>query len=356
MATFFSTVAKISRLEQMAREASGSSSSDNSTSSLFTLSPWIQEARYALNQQRAAVAAVRLGRSSVKNDPIEPQQRPQPRAESPQTKTAVAIFKSQTEGHFVDYRNPQPVFLAPLAGLTHPGGPNEVTGGQGKADYEKHDSIYAKRSLVPMGLLTTSTEAGPQAKAAPLFFTTSPTTQDAIQDQRNQEIEEQMAAEAEAKEAEERAEVAAVVLLEKAYRKNAGNTLGVLSSGSSRSSSIIGNNSSPDSQSPSPPTAEVMNNVSESSKNNNSPSSAEDLRRPWKKRYHEVAVQEADELEKKRSRNSSKAEKRSKSDQSSTTNTDSGPVSSMSSGSTNEEEDLTSSDASTSPKASSNKQ
>merc|ERR1719510_1625073 len=61
MSTLFSTVAKISKLEQIAREAAAnSSSSDSSTSSLGNLmnpsaaavNPWFHEARYIIEQQQ----------------------------------------------------------------------------------------------------------------------------------------------------------------------------------------------------------------------------------------------------------------------------------------------------------------
>jgi len=64
MTTLFATVAKISKLEQIAREQAASSSSDSSTSSLGTLmtaaalNPWFQEARYVIEQKGLAPAIV----------------------------------------------------------------------------------------------------------------------------------------------------------------------------------------------------------------------------------------------------------------------------------------------------------
>lgn len=57
MATLLSTISKINRLEHMARDASSSGSSSDSTTTLGSLmnmsalNPWIQEARYVLEQK-----------------------------------------------------------------------------------------------------------------------------------------------------------------------------------------------------------------------------------------------------------------------------------------------------------------
>ena len=279
----------------------------------------------------------------------------------------------------MDYNNPQPVFLAPLAGFAPQGSD------QGKLNFEKHDAIYKKRStaMVPLNMSilsnppkahvgppngrrsppsgrrsvspppTTSSNSNSSAiylgKSAPIYFaatsvSNSPRGQlqtsnegcrrsaEEQSHQNQEEIEKQMAEEEEAaaNEAAER-EHSATAFLEEAFRRrklvaheaekaNAGNMSGN-GSCSSRGSSIMGNNcsSSPGSQSPSPPVVtsrtpenltvmvqpneiptdysctdhrdEVKNgNDSKSSSSNGSPSpnGVHAMRRPWKKRYHEV--------------------------------------------------------------------
>ena len=144
MSTLFSTVGKISKLEQMARDASASSSSDSSSSSLGTLmtaaalNPWFQEARYILEHQRVAAAAAvasaghmdHKSRESSRAREESSQTHSQPaRRESsptkggpqgpPQGHSGVAIFPGQAgEGHYVDYSSPQPVLLAPFSGFS----------------------------------------------------------------------------------------------------------------------------------------------------------------------------------------------------------------------------------------------
>ena len=61
MTNLFSTMSKINKLEHITREAA-SSSSDSSTSSLGSLmtaaamNPWIQEAKYLIEQRATAMA------------------------------------------------------------------------------------------------------------------------------------------------------------------------------------------------------------------------------------------------------------------------------------------------------------
>merc|ERR1719435_291723 len=109
MSTLFATVAKISKLEQIAREQAASSSSDSSTSSLGTLmtaaalNPWFQEARYVI-EQKALTAGIVAG--NEKNS-VSPSRSQEPSQEGPehegdvpdikppkqQQQAAVAIFQ-----------------------------------------------------------------------------------------------------------------------------------------------------------------------------------------------------------------------------------------------------------------------
>ena len=255
-------------------------------------------------------------------------------------------------------------------------------------------------------------------KSAPIYFAAGEEEPPRDRENRSQanlsnqeEIEKQMAEEEEAKEAAER-EHAATVFLEEAYRrrnerierteKNSGNGNGN-GSCSSRSSSIMGNHlsTSPGSQSPSPPMNMTVNNVnnvdhevqpmtsrmvvppngdmpmqmhdegksSSGSNGSRSPSDGINMKRPWKKRYHEVVNQENTESTnsmsgrissdvKKRARTSTKTEnKRVKTDHPEYRNNSGFPETgssndpvSTSSGSPDQEEDLMS-EASVSPNA-----
>jgi hypothetical protein len=125
MSTLFATVAKISKLEQIAlqeKQNAAASSSDSSTSSLGTLmtaaalNPWFQEARYVI-EQKALSAGIVAG--NEKNS-VSPSRSQEPSQEGPeheennikvepkqQQQAAVAIFQSHKsatgEGRYVDY-------------------------------------------------------------------------------------------------------------------------------------------------------------------------------------------------------------------------------------------------------------
>lgn len=181
MTTLVSTVAKISKLEQIARDASASSSSDSSTSSLGTLmkaaalNPWFQEARYILEQQRAAAAAAvasatnhladHADREKVVTSPQQspPESRnhvvgasssPSVNAGKSGPQATVAIFQSHQgangEGHYVDYNSPQPVFLAPLASFTH---------GNGNDGSNSRPRSQSPPSMVPINMSLLSTRS-----------------------------------------------------------------------------------------------------------------------------------------------------------------------------------------------------
>jgi len=139
MSNLFSTVAKISKLEQIAREQAASSSSDSSTTSLGTmmttaaLNPWFQAfEQRALATQGDAPTQKRSGShdaSATRTQDPASQEGPEGRdsQQSPsmapkQQAQAMAIFqshKSATGESYVDYSSPQPVFLAPLGGFAH---------------------------------------------------------------------------------------------------------------------------------------------------------------------------------------------------------------------------------------------
>jgi len=347
MSTLFATVAKISKLEQIAREQAASSSSDSSTSSLGTLmtaaalNPWFQEARYVI-EQRALTASGTVTGTVGNSDPhkTSPTNRtgqetsqeggPDDRCESevtaPAKQAAVAIFQSHKsatgEGHYVDYSSPQPVFLAPLAGFTHSGAPPRHRSQSPTVD----ERSPAPQAMVPINLVSTrpagvsnDSRRSPHVSSAPtaMFLSNSPHyyTQSNMSRENEREerrskkrmereaIEEQMAAEEEAEAKEIAAERDRAAYLEEAYRcrrRLEANEEKVASSrghcsDSSRSSSIMGNHSSPDSQSPSPPTTS-SNGGSDTTNISNGECSYEskkysspkhERRSYWKKRYHD---------------------------------------------------------------------
>jgi len=348
MSTLFATVAKISKLEQIAlqeKQNAAASSSDSSTSSLGTLmtaaalNPWFQEARYVI-EQKALTAGIVAG--NEKNS-VSPSRSQEPSQEGPehegdvpdikppkqQQQAAVAIFQSHKsatgEGRYVDYSSPQPVFLAPLAGFTQQAA---VSGNHGRHRSQSpavdERSSASHQAMVPINLVSTRTTVSNDSRRsphvssapAPLFLSNSPYyAQSSIREDHRDErrakkrmverdtIEEQMAAEEEA-EAKEAAFVERDhnAYLEEAYhcrrRLEANQEKAARSQGhcsdSSRSSSM-GNNSSPDSQSPSPPTTS-SNGGSDSTNISNGECSYEskkysspkhERRSYWKKRYHD---------------------------------------------------------------------
>ena len=124
MSNLFSTVAKISKLEQIAREQAASSSSDSSTTSLGTmmttaaLNPWFQAfEQRALATQGDAPTQKRSGShdaSATRTQDPASQEGPEgrdcqlsPSVAPKQQAQAVAIFQSHKsatgEGHYVDY-------------------------------------------------------------------------------------------------------------------------------------------------------------------------------------------------------------------------------------------------------------
>jgi len=351
MSTLFATVAKISKLEQIAREQAASSSSDSSTSSLGTLmtaaalNPWFQEARYVIEQkaltagivsgnpEKSSVSPNRTQETSQEGPEHEGEGTPQgPPKQQQQQQAAVAIFQSHKsatgEGRYVDYSSPQPVFLAPLAGFTHSAAVAAGNPGRHRSQSPAVDerSPAAHQAMVPINLVSTRPAVSNDSRRSPLvssapamFLSNSPHyyAQSSIREESRDErrakkriereaIEEQMAAEeeAEAKDlAAERAERDHAAYLEEAYhcrrRLEANEEKAARSQGhcsdSSRSSSM-GNNSSPDSQSPSPPTTS-SNGGSDSTNISNGECSYEsnkkytspkhERRSYWKKRYHD---------------------------------------------------------------------
>jgi len=340
MSTLFATVAKISKLEQIAREQAASSSSDSSTSSLgnlmtaAALNPWFQEARYVIEQRALTASGAMAGtgnsdhKTSPPNRTQETSQEGGPECESevtaPAKQAAVAIFQSHKsatgEGHYVDYSSPQPVFLAPLAGFTHSGAPPRHRSQSPTVD----ERSPVPQAMVPINLVSTrpavsnDSRRSPHVSSAPtaMFLSNSPHyySQSNIRENEREErrskkrmereaIEEQMAAEEEAEAKEIAAERDRAAYLEEAYRcrrRLEANEEKVASSrghcsDSSRSSSIMGNHSSPDSQSPSPPTTS-SNGGSDTTNISNGECSYEskkysspkhERRSYWKKRYHD---------------------------------------------------------------------
>jgi len=339
MTTLFATVAKISKLEQIAREQAASSSSDSSTSSLGTLmtaaalNPWFQEARYVIEQKGLAPAIVQGNEknSGSPNRSQEPsQERPEHEGEVSQSgppkqqqQAAVAIFQSHKsatgEGRYVDYSSPQPVFLAPLAGFTH----SAANPGRHRSQSPTVDerSPAAHQAMVPINLVSTRPPVSNDSRRSPLvssapamflsnsphYYAQSSIREDSREERREKKriqreaIEEQMAAEEEAEAKDLAAERDHNAYLEEAYhcrrRLEANEEKAARSQGhcsdSSRSSSM-GNNSSPDSQSPSPPTTS-SNGGSDSTNISNGECSYEskkysspkhERRSYWKKRYH----------------------------------------------------------------------
>jgi len=349
MTTLFATVAKISKLEQIAREQAASSSSDSSTtSSLGTLmtaaalNPWFQEAKYVL-EQKALTAGIVAGNEKTS---VSPSRSQEPSQEGPecegevsppvptkqQQQAAVAIFQSHKsatgEGHYVDYSSPQPVFLAPLAGFTHSAA---VTGNSGRHCSQSPAVDERSQAMVPINLVSTRTADSNHSRRSPLvssanmafmnnsqnYYAQSSIREDPRDERRSKKriereaplsIEQQMAAEEEAedKQVSERDHGVHAAYLEESYhhrrRLEANEKKAALSQGNcsdtSRSSSM-GNNSSPDSQSPSPPMTSSnggsdSNNISNGecsyeSKKYSSPKheSLTERRSYWKKRYHD---------------------------------------------------------------------
>ena len=257
MGTLFSTMSKINKLEHITREAA-SSSSDSSTSSLGSLmtaaalNPWIQEARYLIEQQRAAAVA------STSNEQPGPARTEDAARRSP-TKPAqpmAAIFPGHSSDgrdprNFVDYSSPQPVFLAPLAGFAQPPRARSQS-----PDGGGHRPQMAPVLPLNMSMLR-SPPGGQREQASPVYPVTSTaiflgkptpfitTAQiNAAQNNHREEIEERMAAEeeADAKDAANREHAAYIeeALRQHSEGKGASNNGGNCS-GSSRSSSIMGN-------------------------------------------------------------------------------------------------------------------
>lgn len=320
MSTLFSTVAKVSKLEQMARDAKGDSS-DSSTSSLGTLmttpgalNPWFHENAYVINQQKRSSSS---GPKNLSNKSQEADRRePSP---TKQATTVAAIFpthQSGERGRYVEYNSPQPVFLAPLAGFA------AASTQDPRAQSPGNSSGARGNPMVPINMSISSSTASAifLGKSAPAsqYFTT------AKMPEPERSIEERMAAEAEAdaKEASERNH--------EAYMEEAYNCRRQIAANDERNTSIrrnFGNNSSPGSHSPSPPT--TSSNVGSDNRSNGStsgsrspivtsspkPNSMNPMRRPWKKRYHEITNNQNDSdhesSDKKRAR-LLKCEKRAK--------------------------------------------
>ena len=264
MATLFSTMSKINKLEHITREAA-SSSSDSSTSSLGSLmtaaalNPWIQEARNAIEQQRAAAAAAAAASIDHKNGPIAAANRNEERAaRSPTKPQMAAIFGHSPDardprGYSVDYSSAQPVFLAPLAGFAQPPRPRS----------NSPDGPRSMPAVLPLNMSMLRSPPGTQgepsspsypvstAAGAAIFlgksssgghyFTTAPMP--AHLPKRELGIEERMAQEEEAnaKDAVSRDHAAYIeeALRQHSESKEASNNGNC--SGSSRSSSIMGN-------------------------------------------------------------------------------------------------------------------
>ena len=247
MTNLFSTMSKINKLEHITREAA-SSSSDSSTSSLGSLmtaaamNPWIQEAKYLIEQRATAMA--------TEPGPANP--RPEDPARRSPTKSAqpmAAIFSSHNDArnprNFVDYSSPQPVFLAPLASFAQQP--------HGRPRSQSPDSGHRQMApVLPLNMsMLRSPPGGQREQASPVYPTTSQTaiflgkptpffTQAASKPQSNrEEIEERMAAEEEA-DAKDAANREHAAYIEEALRQHT-EAKAASSNNSSRSSSIMGN-------------------------------------------------------------------------------------------------------------------
>lgn len=315
MSNLFSTVAKISKLEQIAREQAASSSSDSSTTSLGTmmttaaLNPWFQAfEQRALATQGDAPTQKRSGSqdaSATRTQDPASQEGPEgrdsqlsPSMAPKQQAQAMAIFqshKSATGESYVDYSSPQPVFLAPLGGFAHSAALAEASTSRNSSGRNCSRSPVvdertpAPQAIVPINLVSTHPSVAPEtsshprrsphvsASAGPMFINKpSPHyyAQSNIRDDREERrskkrqersdrerqveresIEEQMAKEQmEAEEEADHKEASErdhAAYLEEAYRCRRRLEANEEKVANSRFSS----NSSPDSQSPSPPTS-----------------------------------------------------------------------------------------------------
>ena len=257
MGTLFSTMSKINKLEHITREAA-SSSSDSSTSSLGSLmtaaalNPWIQEARYLIEQQRAAAVA---STSNEQPGPARTEDSARRSPTKPAAQPMAAIFPGHSSDgrdprNFVDYSSPQPVFLAPLAGFAQPPRARSQS-----PDGGGHRPQMAPVLPLNMSMLR-SPPGGQREQASPVYPVTSTaiflgkptpfitTAQINAAQNNREEIEERMAAEeeADAKDAANREHAAYIeeALRQHSEGKGASNNGGNCS-GSSRSSSIMGN-------------------------------------------------------------------------------------------------------------------
>jgi len=329
MSNLFSTVAKISKLEQIAREQAASSSSDSSTTSLGAMmttaavNPWFQAFDASLDAsatrtQDPASQKGPEGRDTQLSPSVAPKQQAQ----------AMAIFqshKSATGESYVDYSSPQPVFLAPLGGFAHSAALADASSTRSSSSrYRSRSPVVDERTpapqaMVPINLVSTRPSVAPSdsahsrrsaphvsASASPMFINNpaphyytpsnirddreerrSKKRQDRSDRERHVEreaIEEQMAAEqmaaeeeADHKEVSERDHAA---YLEEAYRCRRRLEANEEKVANSRFSS----NSSPDSQSPSPP---ISSSNGGSDSNQSKHESLSSRRSYWKKRYHD---------------------------------------------------------------------
>lgn len=313
MSNLFSTVAKISKLEQIAREQAASSSSDSSTTSLGTmmttaaLNPWFQAfEQRALATQGDAPTQKRSGShdaSATRTQDPASQEGPEgrdsqlsPSMAPKQQAQAMAIFqshKSATGESYVDYSSPQPVFLAPLGGFAHSAALAEASTSRNSSGRHRSRSPVvdertpAPQAIGPINLVSTvapgetsshsrrsphvSASVGPMFinKPSPHYYSQSNIRDDREErrSKKRQErsdrerqvereaIEEQMAKEQmEAEEEADHKEASErdhAAYLEEAYRCRRRLEANEEKVANSRFSS----NSSPDSQSPSPPTS-----------------------------------------------------------------------------------------------------